>query len=561
MLKQLKYLALSTLSAVLMTLPSQAAEKINFVYGPIKASLDVNSLDIFAKENIVNNQLAFYLNLLNADEEDKQRLREILTKKADLDPIIISRFLRTPLGESFLEQFGKIITVPGGRNGKYSIRGAIVTAALSEEGLSLLNFLHNFSTDLQLNVEKVLLAGEYIQILGRGTNNLVEATKELSAEVIETQNYDFTQLSDLRELGKYGVSPRQTLQLEDEKRQRKYYVHLYLPEIWREEKTPVVIMSHGLGSQPEHFAERAKHLNSYGYVVAVPQHPGSDFQYIEDLKEGLRRRVFELNEFIDRPLDISYLLDELEKLNQTKFNEHLDLDNVGILGHSFGGYTALALAGATIDFENLDKSCNRKVWSPNVSLLLQCQALDLPRQEYNLKDKRIKSVATINAVASSIFGNKGLNEVQVPVVFASGTRDPATPAAIEQLRPFVWVNSQDKYFILIEGQAHINTSQLDSSAKALFDSIPDLELPDQSIFDQYGNAFIVAFFANYPLNNPEFRPYFTSSYAEYLSEQSSPIYLIDKEAAIPLSELFNRLKPENREPIYPPNYSKTGDNK
>ena len=557
MFKQLKNIGLAALSSVVVTLPSQAAERINFVYGPVKLSLQVNSLDIFINENIVNKNLEFYLNLVDADEKDKQRLREILTTKAEVDPIIIARFLRTPVGEKFLEQFGKLISVPGGRNGKYSIRGAIVTAALSEEGLTLLNFLHNFSTDLQVNVEKVLLAGEYIQILGRGTNKLVEATKELTAEAIETQNNDFTQLPDLRQPGKYGVSPRQTLQLLDEKRQREYYVHLYLPERWREGKTPVVVMSHGLGSRPENFAQRAEQLASYGYVVAVPQHPGSDHQYIEDLKEGYRRRVFELNEFIDRPLDVSYLLDELEKLNQTQYNQRLDLDNVGIFGHSFGGYTALALAGATIDFEQLEKSCNRKVWTPNVSLLLQCQALDLPRQEYNVRDKRITSVATLNAVASSIFGQEGLNEVEIPIVFASGTRDPATPAAVEQLRPFVWASSQDKYFIVIEGQAHVDTSQLDASSMALFDEIPDLDLPDQSIFDRYGNAFIVAFFENYPQNNPEFSPYFSSSYAQYLSEQPDPIYLLDNKAVIPLVELFNRLKPEDRDPIYPPNWEIT----
>jgi predicted dienelactone hydrolase len=553
MFKKFKNISLSALSALLITLPAQAAEKINFIYGPIKLSLRVSSLDIFAKEDIVNNDLAYYLSLANVDEADKKRLQEILTKKAEFDPIVISRFLRTPIGESFLEQFGKIITIPGGRNGKYAIRGAIVQAALSEEGLTLLTFLHHFATDLQLNVEKVFLAGKYLQILGRGTNALVAETKELSDQAIENQNYDFAQLADLHQPGQYGVSPRQTLQLVDEQRQREYYVHLYLPERWREGKVPVLIMSHGLASQPEDFAARAKHLTSYGYIVAVPQHPGSDHQYLQDLKEGYRRRVFELNEFVDRPKDISYLLDELEKLNQTQFNQRLDLDNVAIFGHSFGGYTALALAGATIDFTNLETECNRKVWGPNVSLLLQCQALDLPRQEYNWRDERIKSVATLNAVAGSIFGQKGLEKVQIPIVFASGTRDPATPAAIEQLRPFVWVRSQDKYFILVEGQAHVNTSQLDASSKALFDSIPDLELPDQSIFDRYGNAFLVAFFANYLLNEPEFRPYFTSSYAQYLSEQASPIYLLDKGAVIPFSKLFNRLKPEDREPIYPPN--------
>ena len=553
MLKKLRNIGLGTLSAIFITLPLQAAERINFVSGAFKVSLRVDSLEVFAKENVVNKELAWYLNLAGVDEEGKKNLREILTKKAKLDPIIIYRFLQTPMGEDFLAEFGKLMAIPGGRNGKYAIRGAIVQAALSEEGLTVLTFLENFPTDLQLNVDKILRLAEYLELLGRGTNELVAEMEKLTAETAENKNYDFTKLPDLRQPGKYGVSPRQTLQLMDKKRKREYFVYLYLPETWREGKTPVVIMSHGLASKPEDFEDRAKQLTSYGYVVAIPQHPGSDHQYVQDMKEGYNRRIFELEEFINRPLDISYLLDELEKLNQSQFNQRLDLNNVGVFGHSFGGYTAIALAGATINFPELEAECNREVWAPNVSLLLQCQALDLPRQEYNFRDERIKAVATINAVASVIFGQEGMNKVSIPIVFASGTSDPATPAAVEQLRPFVWASSEDKYYILVEGQAHVNVSQLDASTKAMIDSIPDLNLPDQSIFEQYGNALVVAFFENYLVKNPEFTPYFTSAYAQYLSKQPNPVYLVDKTADIPLSELFNRLKPANREPIFPPN--------
>ena len=117
--KRLKKISLTALSAVFITLPVQAAEKINFVYGPLILSLKVNSLDIFAKENIINKDLAYYLNFANLDETEKQRFRDVLTEKTELDPLIIYRFLRTPVGETFLEQFGKVISIPGGRNGKY----------------------------------------------------------------------------------------------------------------------------------------------------------------------------------------------------------------------------------------------------------------------------------------------------------------------------------------------------------------------------------------------------------------------------------------------------------
>ena len=94
MFKQLKNIGLAVLSSVVVTLPSQAAERINFVYGPVKLSLQVNSLDIFVNDNIVNKNLEFYLNLVDADEEDKQRLREILTTKAEVDPIRLGNFTK-----------------------------------------------------------------------------------------------------------------------------------------------------------------------------------------------------------------------------------------------------------------------------------------------------------------------------------------------------------------------------------------------------------------------------------------------------------------------------------
>lgn len=45
------------------------------------------------------------------------------------------------------------------------------------------------------------------------------------------------------------------------------------------------------------------------------------------------------------------MIDELERRNPSQFEGRLDLQNVGVPGHSFGGYGALAVAGAVIDFQ------------------------------------------------------------------------------------------------------------------------------------------------------------------------------------------------------------------
>jgi predicted dienelactone hydrolase len=145
---------------------------------------------------------------------------------------------------------------------------------------------------------------------------------------------------------------------------QKFYVDVYRPQKEREGKTPVVIISHELSSSPEDFAKRAEHLASYGYVVALLQH-------FQDLLEGYTGKIFYLDELLNRPLDISQTLDELERRNITEFGGKLNLENVGVVGHSFGVYTVLALGGATIDFKGLKKDCNIELGKLNTALLLQ----------------------------------------------------------------------------------------------------------------------------------------------------------------------------------------------
>ncbi|NEP79017.1 MAG: hypothetical protein F6K39_13105 [Okeania sp. SIO3B3] len=111
---------------------------------------------------------------------------------------------------------------------------------------------------------------------------------------------------------------------------------------------PVVVISHGLGSNGVNFESLAKHLTSYGFAVALPQHPGSDYEYIQKFLADKTKDMFHGNEFIDRPLDISFLLNELEQLNQYQFHNQLYLKKVGIFGHSFGAYIMSGSIGACI---------------------------------------------------------------------------------------------------------------------------------------------------------------------------------------------------------------------
>ena len=551
-----KRFTLGLFSVLLTSLPVKAAEKIYFIYGPLSLSLGIDSLTLFAEEGLVNNELEYYLGIAGVNEQEKEEFRQALLKKEEIDPVQLWRFLNTPTGEEILERMGNLVAVQGGRNGKYALRGALVQAALDrQKGLTLLNVFQHLSTNVQFNLAEIFQVANYISILANGTTSIVDEMEKLSEEKAkQTKTVDFTQLPELRQPGKYGVAPMQTWELTDRSRnpQRSFQVLVFPPQQWRKGKTPVVIISHGLASKPEDFASRAKQLASYGYLVALPDHIGSNQQYLQDMLEGYRREIYTVNDFIDRPLDVSYVLDELEKRNQSDFDGRLNLQQVGVMGHSFGGYTALALAGATIDFDNLTKICERKIWGPNLSLLLQCRALELNREKYNFRDERVKAVLAMNPVNSVIFGAKGLEKIDIPVFLGAGSSDPAAPAAPEQVRGFVWLKPLDKYLALVVGQAHVNFTKLDASTKALIDSFPDLTLPDQSLIDLYANALTVAFNEVYIAQNPEYLPYLTSAYASYISGKENPLYFVNSSAEIPLSELFNELIPKDFPAIYPP---------
>lgn len=536
----IRSITLATLSILITSLPLKAADSILLTYGPLRRSINVPSLATFAKNGTINPDIAFYLRLLSPEQQTQ--FREALNKRVDLNPVQISRFFNTDIGEAILNHFGKVITIQGGSNGKFALRGAIIQAALDPKGgLTLINVLQKLAVNMQLQGEVILALSQNIDWVVRATEAFTDIMATLSKQEALAQQppIDFSKLPDIRKPGPLGFK-REVWNLTDKRsdirtgqvRDRNFYVVIYKPQKWREGKTPVVIFSHGLASRPDDFAELAQQVASYGFVVALPQHPGSDFQQAQALLNGLSREVFDLNEFIDRPKDISFVIDELQRRNQAQFEGRLDLQNVGVAGHSFGGYGALAVAGAEIDFDYLQKECDRPFGGLNTSLLLQCRALSLPRKTYNFKDPRVKAVLGGNPVNSGIFGQRGISLVNIPVIFISGNYDPATPAVFEQLRSFTWITTPDKYLGLIEGQAHVDFSQLDGGLIKLLEVAPDLTLPEPDLLAGYRNGIVLAFLETYVAQDPKFRPYVSAAYANYLSQDQPFKFFLISSASV-----------------------------
>lgn len=516
---KITFVLMAALSASLIAIPIKAAEELFLSYDSVLLSVKVASLEAFAKEGKINPDLQLYLSRANAAE--KEEFRQALLKRVDVNPVLLSRFFNSAMGADILYRLGKGITIQGGSNGKYALRGAIVSAAFDPEGLTLLNVLKKLPVNIEFQGEMVIGFAKEIREVARATEFLVSEMRSLALqETKDAPQVNYATLPDLRKLGKYEVK-KQVWHLTDPSRNRQFYVDVYLPQRKGATKIPVIVFSHGLSSRPEDYAVGLEHLASYGYVVAAPQHIGSDTIYLQEMLQGYHRNIFDLNEFINRPKDISYVIDELQRRNQNEFQGRLDLTNIGAAGHSFGGYTVLGIAGAQIDFENLQRDCDRLFGAADISLLLECRALELPRMAYNFRDERVKAVYAANPVNRSIYGKKGISQISIPTVLGSGSYDPAAPPFFEQAASFTWLTTPNKYWAMVEGQAHVDFDNLDPGITKAINSVSHLTLPSQTLIGDYDNALKLAFFETYINKDENYRPYLQSSYAEYLSQDET----------------------------------------
>ncbi len=136
----------------------------------------------------------------------------------------------------------------------------------------------------------------------------------------------------------------------DVKRERIVPLKIYL--IPSTEAKPVIVFSHGLGGSREGNPYLGNHWAKNGYVVVFVQHAGSDRTVWESVPPAERMSALKnaagVQATIDRLNDVPFVLDQLEKWNADESHDlfsKLDLDHVGMCGHSFGAVTTMGLAG------------------------------------------------------------------------------------------------------------------------------------------------------------------------------------------------------------------------
>ncbi|MBN8595446.1 MAG: hypothetical protein J0M33_27085 [Anaerolineae bacterium] len=259
---------------------------------------------------------------------------------------------------------------------------------------------------------------------------------------------------------------------------------------------PIIVMSHGDGMLPALYTTYAEALASHGYVVFGIAHPYNaavvvypDGRIITALPEASAQPLdvrpdmtpLEIVEAIDRQgrlvagmmaSDIRFVLNQIELLNahDARFKEALDLERIGVLGHSIGGAAAIEalLQDSRIAVAvNLDGTVFSDV---------------VPIDGRGLMTIAIEYVGATIASDTELAG-MGLSREEFDQVIAITSR------AEDLFR-----QSPSAYFVMIAGTDHMNFSDVGLLA-GLVPSFNDaLGTIEPSYALEITNAYVLAFF-------------------------------------------------------------------
>lgn len=522
--------------AVLAAAAAQAADTMVLNFGPFSRQIEVEALATWAEGGEMDASLASLLRRLNPEQQEA--LRTSLTRSRSAPLVPITQWFYDPMGERSLWFLGKFVQTEARLNGHQALRAAIITAAAETGELSLLEVIRQFPTGaLHLDLRQVQTSLRQINQETEITREVLMALRQQSESVaVQQPRFDLAALPDLTQPGPYGTT-RRTWMMDDPSRDRRYPVELVMPDnlaaVGR--SIPVVVISHGLGDQPASFFDIAAQVASYGFLVALPEHVGSNFTQQRAMLEGQAPENFLASEFLDRPLDVSVLLDELERRNQGSFEGRLNVNRVAMVGHSFGGYTVLALGGATLDFDWLAQRCDPTAnLLVDAALALECRALELADQpevvqrlaQAGVKDDRVAVVMAF-APVSNLFGPQGVGQISVPTMLFGGAFDVLTPVVPQQVATFSWLTTGDRYLYLAD-----NTSHSPGITRLTSDLLNLNQRVEQSLDEALDSlrgvngALIIAFAQVYAAEQSAYAPFLTPAYVEAVSADPFRVHLV-----------------------------------
>lgn len=182
-----------------------------------------------------------------------------------------------------------------------------------------------------------------------------------------------------------------------------------------DKKFPLVVISHGSGGTNLGHRSIAFELVKNGFVVAMPLHPNNNYK--DNSAEGTNKN------WINRPKHIKWVIDSIG--SNPNFSKYVNTDNVSILGHSAGGYTALAVAGAMADTSHLADLCRNHAKENKVfcDLGSDISANFTSTRIENKRDDRIKAIVVMAPVGVLFKSKKSLDNITASMLLLRAEKD------------------------------------------------------------------------------------------------------------------------------------------
>ena len=179
----------------------------------------------------------------------------------------------------------------------------------------------------------------------------------------------------------------------------------------------LIILSHGNAGTEVGQTSLAEALARDGYLVAALRHPGDNWQDNSLLSKGAGPY------FAERPQQASRVIDAL--LQSPDWRDRIAKDYkgplVGAVGHSAGGYTVLALAGAQPELQRIREHCaSDRAQDPVFCSMARSDnpgtsPAETSRLVPDLKDERVRAVVALAPLGVPLTA-RSLSQVSIPTL-------------------------------------------------------------------------------------------------------------------------------------------------
>ncbi len=196
-------------------------------------------------------------------------------------------------------------------------------------------------------------------------------------------------------------------------------LHRDAPLLSPQVKRPLVMFSHGRGSNALTYAWFAEYLAARGFIVAALDHYRAN-SYDATI-------AYLANKLWQRPRDVSLAITFLQQ--HRDFAPTIDRERIGVAGHSQGGFTALWVGGARVNADRYLSFQERWKDNPMVPAHLRRDLPLDPGPASDVHDPRIKAAFAMAPGIIQAFGmdEAGLSRMAIPAFLIVGARDTQAP--------------------------------------------------------------------------------------------------------------------------------------